>query len=87
MIKKLLSLLWNGAEPRQYFIEVGVYFLKKGVGYEVGQIIREKKINHIKGKSLKVWVVKDITYSLRHNKVDSVLETQLINENNKYRLD
>ncbi|MBV7268380.1 hypothetical protein [Winogradskyella luteola] len=84
MIKKLLSFLWNGADQRQYFIEIGVWFLKKGIEVEVGQIIKEKKINHVKGKPLKVTVVKDVIWSLKENTVRHIEETQLISEDQKY---
>lgn len=36
LLKMIFSLLKNRADKNQYYLEIGVYFLKKGVGRKVG---------------------------------------------------
>lgn len=75
LLKRIISLMINKASLKQYYLEIGVYFLKKGVGYDVDQILEHKNVYD---KTYKVKVVTDIFYSFRTNKISHAAKTKLI---------
>ena len=87
MIKKILSLLWNGAPVQQYYLEIGSLLLKKGAGYEIGQIIGEKKLAHQRKNIYKVKVIKSLTYDFGDNKIYHTLTDKIINPSDKRLID
>ncbi|MGB1307522.1 MAG: hypothetical protein ACPG6B_01330 [Oceanihabitans sp.] len=84
MIKKILSLLWNGASKNQYYLELGSLLLKKGAGFEIGQIIGEKKLVHQQKDIYKVKVIKSLTYDFGDNKIYHTLTDKIIKPSDKY---
>jgi hypothetical protein len=83
MIKRLLSLLWNGANPRQYFLELGTYFLKLGVGYQLNEIIDQKPLNNNAKGKIKVTFISNLTYDFRMNQVFHQTTTKVVEPNAK----
>lgn len=65
----------NKAGFKQYCLEIGVYFLKKGVGYDIGQILQEK---HLHEKTYRVKVVTGIFYNFKDNKITHTAENRII---------
>lgn len=84
MIKRILSLLWNGAPIEQYYLEIGSLLLKKGAGYEIGQIIGEKKLVHQRKEIYKVKVIKSLTYDFGDNRVYHTLVDKIIKPSEKF---
>jgi hypothetical protein len=83
MIKRLLSLLWNGADSRQYFLEIGTYFLKLGVGYQLNEIIEQKPLANNKKGKVKVKFIANLTYDFRTNQVYHQTAYKIIDPTNK----
>lgn len=75
LLKRILSLMLNRAGFKQYCLEIGVYLLKKGVGYDIGQILQEK---HLHEKTYRVKVVTGIFYSFKDNKITHTAENRII---------
>lgn len=68
----------NRAGLEQYRLEIGTYLLKKGCGFEVGQIIAEKRLRP------GLWRVKVITglfYDFQQNKINHTAENRILKEN------
>jgi hypothetical protein len=74
-MKKLLGLLWLKGTYRQWQLELGVYLLKKGCGYQIGQIVRERKLGHNKWR---VKVITNLFYDFRTNQVNHLKEDRII---------
>lgn len=66
LLKRLISLMAQKAPLRQYYLEIGAHYLKKGCGYEVGQIIKEK---HLYENLHRVSVVKALYFNLHTNEI------------------
>ena len=75
LFKRLISLMMNRAGFKQYCLEIGVYLLKKGVGYDIGQILQEK---HLYENSYRVKVVTGIFYNFKDNKITHTAENRII---------
>lgn len=77
LFKKIISLMANGAGIRQYQLELGAYLLRKGCGYKIGQVVKEKELNR------GLWRVKVITglfYDFQENKVNHTAENKIIRQ-------
>lgn len=75
LLKILINLMINRAGLKQYRLEIGTYLLKKGCGYEVGQIIKEKRLRR------GLWRVKVITglyYDFQQNKINHTSENRIL---------
>ena len=66
LLKRIISLMANKAPLKQYYLEIGAHFLKKGCGFQVGQIIKEK---HIGDKRYRVKVITNLFYDFNKNEV------------------
>jgi hypothetical protein len=44
LFKIILNLIVNKAPRRQWYLNIGAHFLRKGAGYEIGQIVKLKKL-------------------------------------------
>jgi len=77
MIKRILNLLWNRASLKTWQLELGAYLLKKGCGYEIGQIVRSRKIGTDR---YRVKVVTNLFYDFASNKVNHTLVNRIISK-------
>ena len=75
MFKLILNLLWNRAKKNQWQLQIGAYLLKKGCGYEIGQMVRSRKIDH---ERYKVKVVTNLFYDFNQNQVNHTKENRII---------
>ena len=66
LLKRLIGLTAQKAALKQYWLEIGVHFIKKGSNYKVGQIISKKKIS---GGRLYVTFIASLTYDFETNKI------------------
>lgn len=66
LFKRLIGLMANKASMKQYYLEIGAHFLRKGAGYDVGTVISYKTLP--KG-NIKVEVIKAVTYDFGPNKI------------------
>lgn len=64
LIKKLFQLLWARAPLYQFYLEIGVHFIRRGAVYQVGQpfVIEDKY-----GKRTR-WI-SNLFYDFRKNKI------------------
>ena len=74
-MKKLLGLIWLKGNYRRWQLELGVYLLKKGCGYQIGQIVRERKLGHNKWR---VKVITNLFYDFKTNQVNHLKEDRII---------
>lgn len=75
MFKKLLNLVVTFAPFSQWQMEIGSYLLRKGCGFEIGQIIKERKIGEDRWR---VKVVTELFYDFRTNKINHRKENRII---------
>ena len=77
VFKIILNLMVQKAPLSQYYLNIGAHFLKKGAGFKIGQIVKEKQLYE------GMWRVKVITglfYDFNTNKVTHTAENRIINE-------
>lgn len=67
LFKKIISLMLNKATKKQYYLEIGSHFIKKGCNVQIGQIIDSKKIGN---ERRRVKVVTGLFYDFRTNKIN-----------------
>jgi hypothetical protein len=77
MLKIIFNLVWNRAGKKQWQLEIGAYLLKKGCGYEIGQIIRERKVGHDR---FRVKIVTGLFYDFATNKINHTKEDRIISK-------
>lgn len=77
MFKIILNLLWTRAKWKQWQLEIGAHLIKKGCGYEIGQIVRTRKIGHDR---FKVKVVTNLFYDFGQNQVNHIKENRIISK-------
>lgn len=75
MFKIILSLLWNRANAKQWQMQLGSHLLKRGCGYEIGQILRSRKIGP---NRYKVKVVTNLFYDFYENRINHTKENRVI---------
>jgi hypothetical protein len=66
MFKLIISLLANRASIKEWQLQIGAHLLKKGCGFYIGQIIKEKKLY---GKCYRVKVVTGLFYDFNTNQI------------------
>lgn len=66
MFAVILNLLLHKASRRQWNLNIGSYLLRKGVGWEIGDIIKKEPLNT---GSTKVTYITGFSYDFEKNKV------------------
>lgn len=66
LFKVLLNLILTRAVKRQWQLNLGTYLLKKGVGWDIGQIIKKEPLN---SGAIKVTYITGFSYDFGTNKV------------------
>ncbi len=66
LLQLVLNLILTRAPKRQWRLNIGSYLLKKGVGYEIGQIIKKQPLN---SGTTKVTYITGFSYDFGTNKV------------------
>lgn len=79
ILKRIASLIWQGAPRNQYYLEVGTYLLKKGTGYQVGQVVDKRKVC---GKERPVYI-DNLFYDFKHNRVNHTLSDKPVPQTEK----
>jgi hypothetical protein len=64
--KIILNLMINKAPLKQYYLNIGSHFIKKGCGFQIGQIVKEK---HLHDGIYRVSVITGLFYDFQENKV------------------
>lgn len=77
LLKRLVSLMVNKAPLKQYYLEIGVHFIKKGSVHKIGHIIGDKRQLH--NDRVKVKAVTDVMYSFKSNTISPVITKMVIN--------
>ena len=75
LLKRIVSLMANGATKQQYLLEIGAYCLKKGAGFKVGQVVKEKQF---KPGMWRVSVITGLFYDFNQNSVNHTCEKRII---------
>lgn len=80
MFKKIVNLMISGAGLKRWQLEIGTHLIKKGCGYQVGQIIQEKKLRE---NLYRVKVITGLFYDFKLNKITHTAENRVIKHNEK----
>jgi hypothetical protein len=83
LIKMILNLMVNKAPIQQYYLNIGAHFLKKGAGFQVGQIVKEK---HLYNGIYRVSVITGLFYNFQDNKVTHTAEKKIVSVKNEQHL-
>ncbi|MFE3848957.1 hypothetical protein ACFX5D_13375 [Flavobacterium sp. LB3P45] len=75
MFKLILNLLLNRASAKEWQLQIGAHLLKKGCGFHIGQIIKEKKLY---GKRYRVKVITGLFYDFNTNKINHTAENKVL---------
>lgn len=75
MFKIIFNLLATGAGKKRWQLEIGSHLLKKGCGFQVGQIIQEK---HLRDNIWRVKVITGLFYDFHTNKINHTAENKII---------
>lgn len=73
----------NKAPIQQYYLNIGAHFLKKGAGFQVGQIVKEK---HLYNGIYRVSVITGLFYNFQDNKVTHTAEKKIVSVKNEQHL-
>jgi hypothetical protein len=82
VLKIILNLMINRAPLKQYYLNVGSHLLKKGAGFEVGQIVKEK---HLRNGMYRVSVITGLFYNFQENKVTHTADKKIMKVDEKKR--
>lgn len=74
LFKRIVNLIANRAPIRQFHLEIGAYFLKKGCNYKVGQIIAKKRLYE---NTYRVKVITGLYYDFHTNKINHTSENRI----------
>jgi hypothetical protein len=75
MFKIIISLLTNRATTKEWQLQIGAHLLKKGCGFHIGQIIREKRLY---GNRYRVKVIRGLFYDFKTNKITHTAENKVL---------
>lgn len=75
MWKKIMQLALKRAPLKQYYLELGAHFIKKGCDVEIGQIIQVKSI---KPGVQRIKVVTEMYYGFHNNRISHRTETRVL---------
>lgn len=76
-------MLWNRAGLKQWQMEIGAHLLKKGCGYQIGQIVQEKRLEPGKWR---VKVITGIFYDFQENKINHTAEKRVLTNEHKKKV-
>lgn len=82
VFKIILNLMVQKAPLNQYYLNIGAHFLKKGAGFQIGQIVKEK---HLHGGLYRVSVITGLFYNFQDNKVTHTAEKKILKVDEKKR--
>lgn len=66
----------------QYYLNIGAHFLKKGAGFQIGQIVKEK---HLHDGLYRVSVITGLFYNFQDNRVTHTAEKKILKVDEKKR--
>jgi hypothetical protein len=78
----IINLLLKKADKRQWRLNIGSYLLRKGVGWEIGQIITKEALT---SNQTKVTYITGFSFDFTKNKVIHRTGCKIINHNEKKR--
>jgi hypothetical protein len=71
LLLRIFSLIKHKAPRSQYFLEIGAYFLRKGVGYKIGDPVKYRVGQ--KGGRMKQYYVANLFYDFGNNRVNHTI--------------
>lgn len=80
--KIVLNLMMSKASKQQYFLNIGAFFLRKGTGFEIGQIVKEK---HLGDGLYRVSHITGLFYNFSTNKVTHTAKKGIVRVDEKKR--
>lgn len=75
MFKLIISLLANRASTKEWQLQIGAHLLKKGCGFHIGQIIKEKRLY---GKRYRVKVITGLFYDFNTKNINHTAENKIL---------
>jgi hypothetical protein len=82
LIKMILNLMIHKAPLKQYYLNIGSHLLKKGCGFEIGQVVKEK---HLYDNVYRVSVITGLFYNFQENKVSHTAAKKIMKVDEKKR--
>jgi hypothetical protein len=82
LLKMIFGLMMNQAPLKQYYLNIGSHLLKKGAGFEVGQIVKEKRLSP---GLYRVKVITGLFYDFKTNKVTHTADNRIMKIDEKKR--
>lgn len=76
----IINLILHKADKRQWHLNIGSYFLRKGVGWEIGQVIEKVELST---GAIKVTYITGFSYDFGKNKVIHRTGVKVITNNEK----
>lgn len=67
LLKLIASLVLNRADKKRWALEIGIFFLQKGITHQIGDIVHIQPIG-TKGKHM-LTEVTNVYYDLKANKI------------------
>ena len=77
LFKTIIGLMANKAPRKQYYLQIGALFIKKGCHVQIGQIVDSKKID---SERRQVKVVTGLFYDFRQNKINHTVSKRILKE-------
>lgn len=65
----------NRATKKQYYLELGSHFIKKGCNVQIGQIVDSKKLDY---ERRRVTVVTGLFYDFRTNQINHTTDKRVV---------
>lgn len=65
-LKIVLNLMMSRAPRKQYYLNIGAFLLRRGAGFYIGQIVREKRLQP---GLFRVSVITGLLYDFATNKI------------------
>ncbi|WP_417366875.1 hypothetical protein [Flavobacterium beibuense] len=82
LFTRLVNLAVQKAPLKQYYLEIGVHFLKKGSQFELGQIIHAKPM----GKNrYDTTVITGLFYNFKENRINHTTGKRIITTKEKVK--
>ena len=82
LLRIILNLMISRAPLNQYYLNIGSHLLKKGAGFKVGQIVKEK---HLRENIYRVSVITGLFYKFQENKVTHTADKRIMKVDEKNR--
>lgn len=76
LLARLISLARHRAPLKQYYLEIGIHFLKKGTKYQIGEVVSKRNM----GKDrFGVTAISGMIYDFASNRINHTTKKMVVN--------